>query len=229
MTAVVAIDGPSGAGKGTVARAVARSLRWRYVDTGAMYRAVAWKAQREGRSLDDEDAVAAVSAGAVLELDDGRVAIDGHDVTDAIRTPDIDAAAARVARMPRVRELLVAQQRRYAQGGPIVMEGRDIGTVVFPNATAKIYLDASPEERAGRRARDPAHGLSGADLAEVADALAARDRLDRTREASPLVRAPDAVVIDTTGVSVDAVIARVLAIVKDRIRRAADGAGDGRT
>ncbi len=221
MTAVVAIDGPSGAGKGTVARAVARSLRWRYVDTGAMYRAVAWKAQREGRSLDDEDAVAAVSAGAVLELDDGRVAIDGHDVTDAIRTPDIDAAAARVARMPRVRELLVAQQRRYAQGGPIVMEGRDIGTVVFPNATAKIYLDASPDERAARRARDPAHHPSrAAEIGAVAHALERRDRLDRTRRVSPLMQAPDAAVIDTTGMPIDTVVSRVLEIVRERLRSA---------
>ena len=221
MTAVVAIDGPSGAGKGTVARAVARSLRWRYVDTGAMYRAVAWKAQREGRSLDDEDAVAAVSAGAVLELDDGRVAIDGHDVTDAIRTPDIDAAAARVARMPRVRELLVAQQRRYAQGGPIVMEGRDIGTVVFPNATAKIYLDASPDERAARRARDPTHHPSrAAEIGAVAHALERRDRLDRTRRVSPLMQAPDAAVIDTTGMPIDTVVSRVLEIVRERLRSA---------
>ncbi len=221
MTAVVAIDGPSGAGKGTVARAVARSLRWRYVDTGAMYRAVAWKAQREGRSLDDEDAVATVSAGAVLELDDGRVAIDGHDVTDAIRTPDIDAAAARVARMPRVRELLVAQQRRYAQGGPIVMEGRDIGTVVFPNATAKIYLDASPDERAARRARDPAHHPSrAAEIGAVAHALERRDRLDRTRRVSPLMQAPDAAVIDTTGMPIDTVVSRVLEIVRERLRSA---------
>ena len=221
MTAVVAIDGPSGAGKGTVARAVARSLSWRYVDTGAMYRAVAWKAQREGRSLDDEDAVAAMSADAVLELDDGRVAIDGHDVTDAIRTPAIDAAAARVARMPRVRELLVALQRQYAQGGPIVMEGRDIGTVVFPNATAKIYLDASPDERAARRARDPAHHPSrAAEIGAVAHALERRDRLDRTRQASPLMQAPDAAVIDTTGMPIDTVVSRVLAIVHERLRSA---------
>ena len=221
MTAVVAIDGPSGAGKGTVARAVALSLRWRYVDTGAMYRAVAWKAQHEGRSLDDEDGVAAVSAGAVLELDDGRVVIDGHDVSDAIRTPDIDAAAARVARMPRVRELLVARQRRYARGGPIVMEGRDIGTVVFPHATAKIYLDASPEERAARRARDPAHHPSrAAEVGAVAHALEQRDRLDRTRRVSPLKRAPDAAAIDTTGVPIDTVVSRVLAIVRERLRGA---------
>lgn len=219
MTVVVAIDGPSGAGKGTVARAVARALRWTYVDTGAMYRAVAWKARREGRSLDDEDAVAAVSAGAVFEMGAGRVAIDGHDVTGAIRTPGIDAAAARVARMPRVRAALVAQQRRYADDGPIVMEGRDIGTVVFPHATAKIYLDASPAERAARRARDPAHDLSrNAGIGAVADALAQRDRLDRTRRASPLKRAPDAAVIDTTGVPIEIVVRRVLKVVRARLR-----------
>lgn len=219
MTAVVAIDGPSGAGKGTVARAVARALRWTYVDTGAMYRAVAWKASREGRSLDDEDAVAAVSADAVFEMDAGRVAIDGHDVTGAIRTPGIDAAAAQVARMPRVREALVAQQRRYADDGPIVMEGRDIGTVVFPHAAAKIYLDASPAERAARRARDPAHDLSrSARIGAVADALAQRDRLDRTRRVSPLKRAPDAAVVDTTGVPIETVVRRVLTIVRARLR-----------
>ena len=218
MTAVVAIDGPSGAGKGTVARAVAESLRWRYVDTGAMYRAVAWKAQREGRSLDDEEAVAAVAERAALDLGDGRVAIDGHDVTDAIRTPAIDAAAARVARMPRVRELLVALQRRYAEGGPIVMEGRDIGTVVFPDAAAKIYLDASPEERAARRARDPAHHPSrAAEIGAVAHALEQRDRLDRERRVSPLMQAPDADVIDTTGVPIHTVVGRVLDIVRARL------------
>ena len=219
MTAVVAIDGPSGAGKGTVARAVARALRWTYVDTGAMYRAVAWKASREGRSLDDEDAMAAVSAGAVFEMGAGRVAIDGHDVTGAIRTPGIDAAAAKVARMPRVREALVAQQRRYADDGPIVMEGRDIGTVVFPHAAAKIYLDASPAERAARRARDPAHDLSrNARIGAVADALAQRDLLDRTRRVSPLKRASDAAVVDTTGVPIETVVRRVLQIVRARLR-----------
>ncbi len=221
MTAVVAIDGPSGAGKGTVARAVAKSLAWRYVDTGAMYRAVAWKVQHEGRSLDDEEAVAAVAARAVLELDAARVEIDGHDVTDEIRTPAIDAAATRVARMPRVRELLVARQRDYARGVPIVMEGRDIGTVVFPDAAAKIYLDASPAERAARRARDPAHHPSrDAEIGAVADALERRDRLDRERQASPLRQAPDAAVIDTTGVPIDKVVDRVLAIVRARLHGA---------
>ncbi len=221
MTAVVAIDGPSGAGKGTVARAVAESLDWRYIDTGAMYRAVAWKAQREGRSLDDEEAVVTVADSAVLDLDAGRVAIDGHDVTDAIRTPAIDAAAAQVARMPRVRDLLVARQRDYALDGPIVMEGRDIGTVVFPHATAKIYLDASPEERASRRARDPAHHPSrAAEIGAVAHALEQRDRLDSTRRVSPLKQAADAAVIDTTGVPIETVVRRVLAIVRERLRSA---------
>lgn len=219
MTAIVAIDGPSGAGKGTVARAVARALRWRYVDTGAMYRAVAWKAARDGRALDDEAAVAAVSAAAVFAMDESRVAIDGRDVTEAIRTSEIDAAAARVARMPRVRAALVARQRRYAADGPVVMEGRDIGTVVFPDAAVKIYLDASPAERARRRSTDPAHGLSRTGgIGAVAEAIEQRDRIDRTRRASPLKRAPDAAVVDTTGVPIDAVVDQVLAIVRDRLR-----------
>jgi cytidylate kinase len=224
MTApVIAIDGPSGAGKGTVARAVARALDYGYFDSGAMYRAVAWKALQERLALDDEPAVEAVAARASFVLDEARVGIDGHDVTRAIRTPEIDVAAAAVARLPRVRATLVARQRALVDRGGAVMEGRDIGTAVLPDAAVKIYLDASPAERAARRARDPAHVLSRATLADVADALATRDRLDRTREASPLVRAPDAILVETTGVPVATVIERVLAIVKDRIRDVANG------
>ena len=218
MSAVVAIDGPSGAGKGTVARAVARALDWQYVDTGAMYRAVAWKTQQLGRSLDDEDVVVKVAGSALFEIDENRVMVDGQDVTTAIRTPEIDAAAATVARMARVREVLVARQRKYAAAGPVVMEGRDIGTVVFPQATIKIYLDASPQERAERRANDPAHGLSQADtITTVAHALEARDHLDRTRQASPLMTAADATVVDTTGVPIDVVVHRVLEIVRAKL------------
>ena len=223
MHPVVAIDGPSGAGKGTVARAVARALGWPYVDTGAMYRVVAWRARRAGLSLEaqDEDRVAAVAANAAIEVDVDGVAIDGEDVTIAIRTPEIDDAAARVARLPRVREELVARQRRYAAEGPVVMEGRDIGTVVFPNAAVKVYLDASPEARAARRSSDPAHGLSKeAAIGVVAEALAARDHLDRTRSASPLRTAPDATVVDTTGLPVESVVNRVLGIVRARLGRA---------
>src|SRR5262249_4035454 len=154
---VIAIDGPSGAGKGTVARAVAARLGYRHIDTGAMYRAVAWKALGEALELADEHAVAAAGENAVFDLGQGRVVSDGHDVAAAIRTPEIDRAAAIVARHAAVRRVLVARQRVMGEQGGVVIEGRDIGTVVFPQADVKIYLDASPEERARRRAADPAH------------------------------------------------------------------------
>ena len=218
MSTIVAIDGPSGAGKGTVARAVAKALGWQYIDTGAMYRAVAWKTRKLGRPLDDEDAVAEIAGMALFEIAEDTVTIDGWDVTAAIRTPEIDAAAATVASMSRVRAVLVGRQREYAAAGPVVMEGRDIGTVVFPDAAVKIYLDALPQERAKRRANDPAHGCSKVDtIGAVADALEARDRLDRTRHVSPLTTAPDAAVVDTTGVSVDTVVRRVLDIVHAKL------------
>ena len=210
---IVAIDGPSGAGKGTVARAVAARLGYRHIDTGAMYRAVAWKARQDGVNLADADVVAAIG-----DLDEGRVAIDGHDVSRAIRTPEIDNASTTVARHPAVRRVLVARQRTYGAGGGIVMEGRDIGTVVFPDADVKIYLDASPEERARRRAADPAHTSSkGTQLSEVAIALAERDKSDSTRAASPLAVASDAIVVDTTGVPIETVIERVLTLVRARL------------
>ena len=214
---IIAIDGPSGAGKGTVARAVAAALGYRHVDSGAMYRAVGWKALRDGVPLENEDAVAAVAAGSRIDVTGGYVAIDGVDVTRAIRTPDVDRAAAAVARLPKVRAVLVDRQRREGAGGAIVMEGRDIGTVVFPRADVKIYLDAAAEERARRRAADPAHSGGPATVADVVSALAARDELDRTRKASPLVVADDAVRIDTTGKSVEAVVAEVLRVVKAKL------------
>jgi len=217
---VIAIDGPSGAGKGTVARAVAARLGYRHVDTGAMYRAIAWKASREGIDLADEASVAAVGQRATFDLEAGRVAIDGHDVAAAIRTPEIDKAATIVARHPAVRRVLVERQRALGNNGAVVMEGRDIGTVVFPDADVKIYLDASPEERARRRAADPAHASSkGAQLSDVATALAERDKSDSTRAASPLAVAADAIVIDTTGVPIADVIDRVIGLVEARSRR----------
>jgi len=213
---IVAIDGPSGAGKGTVARAVASALGYRHVDSGAMYRAVGWKALRDGVSLDDEEAVARLATTSRIEVAPG-VTIDGIDVSRAIRTPEIDRAAAAVARMPKVRAVLVERQRRLGVDGGVVMEGRDIGTVVFPHADVKIYLDATPEERARRRAADPAHSGGPAAVADVVTALAARDELDRTRATSPLKVAPDAIRIDTTGKSVGQVVDEVLDVVKHKV------------
>src|SRR6266852_5352297 len=213
---IIAIDGPSGAGKGTVARAVAAELGYRHVDSGAMYRAVGWKALRDGVPLDDEAAVATLAAQSRIEVTDPRVAIDDADVTRQIRTPEIDRAAAAVARLPRVRSVLVARQRQLGAGGAIVMEGRDIGTVVFPNADVKVYLDASPDERARRRANDAAHTGVPAAVSEVATLLTQRDELDRTRAASPLYAAPDAYVVDTTGKSVDDVVREVMVVVRQK-------------
>jgi CMP/dCMP kinase len=214
---IVAIDGPSGAGKGTVARAVAERLGYRYVDSGAMYRAVGWRALNEHLSLDDEPAVAALAESARVEIDPSRVAIDGVDVTRAIRTPEIDRAAAAVARLPKVRSVLVGRQREMGEVGGVVMEGRDIGTVVFPQADVKIYLDASAEERARRRAHDPAHSGGPATVADVATLLTERDRLDSTRKASPLLVASDALVVDTTGKSVGEVVEEVIQAVERRL------------
>jgi cytidylate kinase len=214
---IIAIDGPSGAGKGTVARAVADRLRFRHVDTGAMYRAVAWKALHDGVDLRDEAAVAALAGAARFDLERGRVVIDGHDVAQAIRTPEIDRGATAVARLAAVRRVLVARQRLLGEGGGVVMEGRDIGTVVFPDADVKIYLDASPEERAKRRANDPAHAGSPArPISDVATALAERDRSDTTRADSPLSQAADAVHVETTGLTVEAVVEQVMDVVRRR-------------
>jgi cytidylate kinase len=210
---VIAIDGPSGAGKGTVARAVANDLGFRHVDSGAMYRAVGWKALRDGIGFDDEEAIAELAARSDIELTGDRVAIDGEDITRAIRTPAIDRAAAAVARLPKVRAVLVERQRAIHSDSGIVMEGRDIGTVVFPNADVKIYLDATPEERARRRAADPAHSGGPATVADVVTALVARDEIDRTRQVSPLKVADDAVRIDTTGKPVDVVVREVMATI----------------
>jgi cytidylate kinase len=199
---VVAIDGPAGAGKSTVARAVAERLGFTYLDSGAMYRCVGLAAREQGREP------AEVAPEMQIELGE-RVICNGRDVTDAIRTPEVSEAASRAAADPTVRRAVVEQQRRIVAHSDWVAEGRDIGTVVAPDAAVKVFLTASPEERARRRAAQ-----IGADVATVLQEQAIRDERDTTREHSPLLPAPDAIQLDTTGLTQDEVIARVAALVE---------------
>jgi cytidylate kinase len=198
---VVAIDGPAGAGKSSVARAVADALGFTYLDSGAMYRCVGLAASERG------EPAATVAEQVAIELGE-RVRLDGRDVTDAIRAPEVSEAASRVAADPAVRAAVVAQQRRLVAHGDWVAEGRDIGTVVAPDAAVKVFLTASPQERARRRAAQ-----LGADVQTVLAEQAIRDERDTTRAHSPLEAAPDATLLDTTGLTLDDVIARVAALV----------------
>jgi cytidylate kinase len=217
---IIAIDGPAGAGKSTAARSVARRLGYRYLDTGAMYRAVALKALREGLDLGDPDALTQAAEAATIDLqtedDVTQVWLDGAEVTIRIRTPEVTKAASQVSVVPGVRRALVRQQRRWGEQGGVVMEGRDIGTVVFPDADVKIFLDASPGERARRRSAELAFQGVPVSAGTVAQELAARDARDSSREASPLVRAPDAVLLETDGLSPEAVVERILDICRSR-------------
>jgi cytidylate kinase len=199
---VIAIDGPAGAGKSTVARALARELGFTYLDSGAMYRAAALALLEQGG--------AASERAEELELDLGdRVIANGRDVTDAIRAPEVSEAASRIATNDKVRSALVRKQRSLLENGDWVAEGRDIGTVVAPDAPVKVFLNASPEERARRRADE-----LGTDEATVLRDQALRDAQDRSREHSPLMAAPDAVELDTTGLSVEEVVARIVEMVR---------------
>ena len=212
MTAI-AIDGPAGAGKSTVARAVAEALGYTYIDTGAMYRALALHALERGVELEDPDAVERVAVGIDLRLEGDAVTIDGRDVTSEIRTEAVTKASATIARYPGVRAALVAIQQRLAQESDVVMEGRDIGTKVLPNASVKVFLTASLDERAARRAQQD--GVPTAEIDSLRTAMEARDRSDTERAESPLVQAPDAVVVDTTGRSIGSVVAEISALARE--------------
>jgi cytidylate kinase len=203
---VVAIDGPAGSGKSTVARAVAAALGLEVLDTGAMYRAVTLAVLTAGS--DPADAETCAAAARVARIDLGaRVVLDDRDVTEAIRGPEVTAAVSTVSAHPAVREVLVGHQRAWAEAhGGAVVEGRDIGTVVFPTAALKVFLTASDAERARRRARDEAAADRTVDVASVQADLARRDRLDAGRAASPLVAAPDAVLVDSTDRTIDDVV-----------------------
>ena len=220
MKPVIAIDGPAGAGKSTVSRRLAQALGLRYVDTGAMYRVVGVLADQQGIDLGDAVALAGLCDALELrfeERDDGvHVVADGRDLSDAIRTAEAGQLASRVSVMPVVRERLVALQRAMAAGGGVVMEGRDIGTVVLPDATVKVYLVASPAERARRRSADLAARGEAADVGQVTREIEERDRRDQGRAHSPLRPADDALLVDTTSEPVEAVVERVRALVAAR-------------
>jgi cytidylate kinase len=217
---VVAVDGPVGSGKSTVARRAAARLGYVYLDTGAMYRAVGLLAIEEGVALEDEEAVVALTRGARLEfVADGRLLAAGRDVSEAIRTLEIGAAASRVSALPGVRRLLVDQQRALADEGDIVMEGRDIGTNVFPDADVKFFLTARPEVRAVRRTAELRASGDHVDEDQVLAAIVERDRRDCTREVAPLRKAADAIEIDTSSLTLDEVVTAVVDAVRERVGR----------
>lgn len=214
MGHVIAIDGPAGAGKSTIARRLSEKLGYVYIDSGAMYRAVALWAIRENIDPDDAHRVEQLARAADIELLPRRmVRLNGEDVSHAIRVPEVSSAASRVAAIGAVRAALVAKQKRMADWANVVMEGRDIGTVVFPEARVKIFLDANPLERVRRRAGEQP------DIPEkkLAEEISQRDKRDRQRAESPLVQAPDAVYLDSTGLTPDQVEEEILKLVRARI------------
>ncbi len=216
---IIAIDGPAGAGKSTIASRLARKLGYVNLESGAMYRALALKAIEKDASFDDETALVKLAEGSRIQLEPtiggNRTLLDGRDVSTRIRERDVTEAASRVSVHPKVREWMVAHQRAMGAGGGIVMEGRDIGTKVFPDADLKIFLDADPVVREQRRMQQ--QKIQGNVAASVAAELRERDRRDRTRKTSPLVAAADAVVIDSTALTEDDVLARAEKLVAERL------------
>lgn len=217
--AVLAIDGPSGSGKGTVARLVAGHLGWHLLDSGALYRLLALAAAKHGAPLDREDALTGLATGLDVTFADLggaeiRLLLEGDDVTDAIRTERCGDAASRVAALPLVREALLARQRAFQQPPGLVADGRDMGTVVFPGAPYKVFLTASAEERAKRRYKQLKQKGFDVSLSALSREIAERDQRDASRPVAPLKPAPDAVVLDTTGMTIEEVVERVLALVQ---------------
>jgi len=218
---VIAIDGPSGAGKSTAGKALASNLGYTFVDTGAMYRALALKALRRSVVLDSESDCAALAHDTSIELMEGgrRVLLDGSDVTSTIRTQDVTRTASRISAHPLVRRHMVALQREMGHQGGVVLDGRDIGTAVFPDADVKFYLDADPARRALRRQSELLDRGITADLPTVEGEIRERDHADSTRSDSPLTRAPDAVSIDTTFLTPEETVAQMLGVIRGRAGR----------
>jgi len=217
---VIAIDGPAGSGKSTIAAHLARKLGYINLESGAMYRALALKALEQRVPLDDPEALRRLAEDTVIQLEPqpegNRVVLDGRDVSQRIRESDVTGAASRVSMHPPVREIMVTRQREMGACGGVVMEGRDIGTAVFPNADVKVFLDADARIRAERRVAQ--NGMHTPEEAQrIVDDLVARDQRDRTRAVSPLVAAPDAVILDTTNLSIDEVVARISELIAERL------------
>lgn len=216
---VVAIDGPAGAGKSTIAKLAAEKLGYAYIDTGAMYRSVAWKFLQTGKAF-DEDFISGLSKTMLIDFKPeakiNRVFVDGTEVTDAIRTPEVTAIVSRVAAIGAVREAMVDQQRRMGEVGGVLMDGRDIGTVVFPNAQLKIFLTASVEERARRRYAEMVAKGQQVDLQQLQADIAERDKQDSERAISPLRQAEDALLLDTSDMGISEVTDRILQLVQER-------------
>jgi len=221
ITQVVAIDGPAGAGKSTVARRVADALGFAFLDTGASYRAATWLAMQQGIDWDDLAALEATVATMELTLDASqhppRVTVNGEDVTRAIRARELTGNIHRIADRPELRAHLVALQRDLARPRPTVAEGRDMGTVVFPGARCKVYLDASVEERARRRAAELQAAGHEADEAAIQEEIAARDARDRARPVGALIQAQDAIPVDTTGKGIEEVVEEICALARERL------------
>lgn len=217
---VVAIDGPAGAGKSTIAKLAAEKLGYAYIDTGAMYRSVAWKFLQTGREF-DEAFISELANTMIIEFKPeakiNRVFVDGTEVTEAIRTPEVTAIVSRVAAIGAVREAMVEQQRRMGEIGGILMDGRDIGTVVFPHAQLKIFLTASVEERARRRYKEMLEKGQQVELAQLQEDIAARDKQDSERAISPLRQAEDALLLDTSDMSIAQVTDKILQLVQERV------------
>ena len=217
----IAIDGPAGAGKSTIARLVAERLGYLHLNTGAMYRAITWKALQEKVDLDDEDALVELAEGCDIRFEDngGRVILDGVDVSQQIRFPEVDRNISTVVKFPRLRQIMVQQQRHVGKDGRFVSEGRDVTTVVFPDADVKIYLDASLEERARRRHSELVEKGHEIDPEQVREDTSRRDVADKTREHGPLRVAPDAVSIDTTDMTIEQVVEAIVATVNQAFRK----------
>ena len=219
---VVAIDGPAGAGKSTIAKRVAARLGFTYIDSGAMYRAVALWALRQKVDAGDMHRLEQLAMAAEIELSPGRIRLNGEDVTDAIRTPEVSGGASKVAVIPGVRRALVAKQRIIGEHSSVVMEGRDIGTVVFPDADVKIFLDADPRERVRRRLEEVRAGGEKIRESALAAQMKERDQRDSTRADGPLAQAPDAAYLDSTSLTVEEVEEAILKIVRSRVTNGKD-------